>query len=71
MESSTSKYGARIYAFPGGTILVKQPVKSGARYTDEYVVDTRSNGSHIEVHVKPSDDLGIADAVRRAVSGTL
>lgn len=71
MESIAPKYGARVYALPSGTILIKQTVKSGSKYTDEYVIDTHSDGSHIEIHVTASNDHDIADAVRRAVSGTL
>ena len=44
MENDGSKHGARIYGLDSGTILIKQTIKSGPKYTDEYVVETRPDG---------------------------
>ena len=71
MENDGSKHGARIYGLNTGTVLIKQTIKSGPKYTDEYVVDTRPDGSHIEEHVDWDDDARIASALRRALQGTL
>lgn len=68
-----SKYGARIYLKSSGesrVILIKQTIKVGTRYTDEYKVDGKT-GAHYERHIDPHDDAGIAQAVRDALAGTL
>lgn len=68
-----SKYGARVYLKTKGgsrVILIKQTIKVGNRYTDEYKVDG-ATGDHNERHVDPRDDSGIAQAVRDALAGRL
>ena len=35
MENDGSKHGARIYGLDSSTILIKQTIKSGPKYTDD------------------------------------
>ncbi len=65
-KEKTKKFGARVYQLKGGVILVKQTVKSGAGYTDDYVVDGQK-----ERHVNPDDDAALAQAIRDALAGNL
>lgn len=65
-----ARYGARVYAYSDGVALIKQTIKSGPGYTDDYVVDTRGGDQH-EKHVYLSDDKAVAEAIRKALEGLL
>ena len=64
-----SKYGARVYFYDDGVVLVKQTVKSAK--TGEYVIDTGAKGQHNERHVDPGDDRLLGEVVRLAGRGKL
>jgi hypothetical protein len=57
LQEQGAKHGARVYAFEGGVILVKQTVKRGA--------------GHRERHVDPGNDSALGAAVRAATEGRL
>lgn len=65
----SNKYGVRIYPLDAEVVLIKQTVKRAG--SARYVVDTLSDGTHIETHIDKSDSAGIADAVLRALKGQL
>lgn len=61
------KHGARVYRYPDGVVLVKQTVKK----VKDYVIDTRSDGTHVEKHVDPGNDALLGESVRLACQGLL
>ncbi len=63
------QYGARVYFYEDGVVLVKQTVKSAK--TGTYVVDTDANGNHRERHVDPDSDRLLSEVVRLAGQGKL
>ena len=63
----STRNGARVYSYDDGIILVKQTVMRNGRY----VIDTDSEGDHVERHVDPGDDRKLGEVVRLAVEGQL
>ena len=63
------RFGARVYLMDGKTVLVYQTVRRGAALNAPYVVDGR--GKQKGAFLALTDDAGIANAVRAALSGTL
>jgi hypothetical protein len=63
-KSKLPKFGARVYLLPSKKLLVKQTTLRGE--PPEYVID-----EHKEQHVSVNNDVAIADAIRKAVSGEL
>lgn len=65
--SNDNLYGARVYFFKDGVILVKQTIKKNR----DYVIDMDSNGKQREKHVDPGDDRMLGEVVRLAGEGKL
>ena len=65
--SGATQYGARVYFYADGVVLVKQTTKRSGRY----VIDTTSDGKHKERHVDPGDDRRLGQTVRLAGEGKL
>ena len=65
MVKSQGKFGARMFAMDGNTILVSQTIKRGVAQNAPYVIDKQST----ERLVSSSDDKEIADAIRAALAG--
>ena len=61
-------FGARVYLMDDKTILVYQTIKRGTAQNAPYIVSPRTQqGAFVDI----TDDKGIADAIRAAVSGKL
>ena len=67
--ATRGRFGARVYLMDGKTILVYQTVKRGKAQNAPYVVS--SPGTQKGAFTDISDDKGIADAIRIALSGKL
>ena len=64
------KYGARVYLMDSEMVLVVQTIKRGTASNAPYVIDQRPTSGK-ERFIDLSDDKGIADAIRDALSGSL
>ena len=62
-------YGAKVYGMKGSdSIVIQQTVKIGSK---EYKIDRNPDTSPIKKIVSKNDEKGIADAIRRALTGKL
>jgi len=64
------KFGARVYLMDSEMVLVVQTVKRGKASNAPYVIDQRPTSGK-ERFIELSDNKGIADAIRDALSGSL
>ncbi len=65
--TTEGKYGARVYYYDDGVILVKQTVKRGSTY----VIDVGPDGLQREAHVNKGDDERLTSVIRLAGEGGL
>lgn len=65
-DAGRRKYGARVYQFDDGVIIVKQTVKRGGSKADRYVIDEDR-----ERHIDPRQNALLARAVQDALAGKL
>ena len=63
------KYGARVYYFDDGTILVKQTRNNG--YRTRHKIERTAANRHLEWHVDGSDMKAVYQAIRDAGAGKL
>jgi hypothetical protein len=66
------KFGARVFLMDTKVVYVRQTVKRGAAENAPYVIDKKAVGKgEGQKFVDITDDKGIADAIRAALTGRL